>query len=525
MKNHLQAFLFTTGIIFSHFCLAQNFSRTELPTPLTTPWEILYGPDNYLWLTESGGTVVRVDPLNGNKTVVFTAPDYFSGSPLEQLQACHQPDIGQGTLGLALHPAFGTAGFNYIYFVYSYNQGTVNVPATKFKIKRLSWDPQNEMVSGDSDIVVNLPNGYDHFGGRLLAVHRNSNYYLFFAAGDLGISETNAPNCYTPPSTNPNNFTQDPAFLNGKIHRYFMDGSIPPDNPVPGNPFYTRGHRNPQGLLYNADDDILFSIEHGDRTDDEINLLIPGMNYGWKDVRGYHADNNFAGESAYISGYVPHPLLANDSLVEAFYSWCNVPQPASGPPSTWCTVAPSDGIYYNSNGIPQWTKSLLVVTLKDGAQTDQELYQFKLNPDGKSLAPSLPNDSNPKRFFGADQALNGRLRDIAVSPNGTSLYLINNFGAASDKITVYTYTGPSTVPEETKDRVVRLFPNPAEETITLEGNTGIRQLIIYHGNGRKVLSQNDPPNKVNIQFLPQGFYYAVLTSEEGTVYPLKFIKK
>lgn len=53
-----------------------------------------------------------------------------------------------------------------------------------------------------------------------------------------------------------------------------MDGSIPIDNPIPGNPFYTRGHRNPQGLMYNAIEDILYDVEHGDRTDDEITFCM-----------------------------------------------------------------------------------------------------------------------------------------------------------------------------------------------------------------------------------------------------------
>ncbi len=524
MKRILVVFFCIILFYANESCRAQNFSRSELPTVLHTPWEIVYGPDNFLWLTDSGGTVSRVDPINGNKTVVYAAPDYFDGSPLEQLQACHQPAIGSGTHGLALHPAFGTGGVDYIYFVYSYNHGTVSTPSTKFKIKRLTWDALSSTVVGDSDIVLNLPNGYDHFGGRLMAIRRNGTDYLFFTVGDLGISETNSPTCYTPQSTNPNNFAQDPSYPNGKIHRYLSDGSIPIDNPIPGNPFYTRGHRNPQGLIYNYDDDILFSIEHGDRTDDEINLLIAGMNYGWKDVRGYHADNNFPGESAFVSGYTPHPLIANDSLVEAFFSWCNVPQPASFPPSNWCTVAPSDGSYYNSNGIPQWSKSLLVVTLKDGAQVDREVYQFRLNPDGKSLAPSLPNDTNPKRFFGADQALNGRLRDIAVSPNGTSIYLINNGGAATDKITVYTYTGPSALEETSTDALIQLFPNPAGEEIRIMGAGSNPEIDIYSFNGQKILSDKGASNLVDISLLKPGLYCAVIQAENGMLYRKKFVK-
>lgn len=62
--------------------LSQTFNRSELSTPVSTPWEILYGSDNFIWVTESGGRVSRVNPSNGDKTVVYTAPDYFGGSSI-----------------------------------------------------------------------------------------------------------------------------------------------------------------------------------------------------------------------------------------------------------------------------------------------------------------------------------------------------------------------------------------------------------------------------------------------------------
>ena len=75
-------------------------------------------------------------------------------------------------------------------------------------------------------------------------------------------------------------FTFEIGYQNGEIHRFNIDGSIPFDNPFPGNSFYTGGHRKPQGPIYNTQQDILYDVEHGDRTDDEINILMPGMNYG-----------------------------------------------------------------------------------------------------------------------------------------------------------------------------------------------------------------------------------------------------
>ncbi len=254
---------------------SQSFIRSELSTTLTTPWEITYGTDNFLWLTEAGGKISRVDPTSGNKIVVYTASDYFSGSSLEQSSLCSQPNIGVGTLGLTLHPNFLNVSTSFIYYLYSYNSGTTLAPATKFKIVKLTWDAMSNTVIANTDLVTQLPTGYDHLGGRLLAITQNSISYLYLSCGDNGISETNSPTCYSPQSNNPNNFAQDPNYKNGKIHRFNIDGTIPFDNPISGNSFFTRGHRNPQGLMYNSSQNILYDIEHGDQTDDEINILQP----------------------------------------------------------------------------------------------------------------------------------------------------------------------------------------------------------------------------------------------------------
>lgn len=448
---------------------AQRFKRSELPTIVTTPWEIIYGPDHYLWVSEYGGKISRIHPVSGEKTVVYTAPDYFTGSPKEQSPLCIKPNIGTGTFGLALHPDFRTDATAFIYFLYSYNSGTVDKPATRFKIKRLRWDAATSAVTADSDIVLALSTGYDHLGGRMMIIPQNGIPYLFLTVGDNGISDMNHPTCYEPQSSNPNNWAQDPTTQNGKIHRFHLDGSIPADNPIAGNSFYTRGHRNPQGLMYNTTLSIIYDIEHGDRSDDEINILQKGMNYGWKNVRGYHTDDNYPGEAEFVKNYKPDPRIAGDSLVGPLYSFCaSATQDTSSDGANWCSIAPSDGLYYNSTGIPEWTNSLLLVTLKDGVTTDPEVYVLSLEPDG-SIAPSGSQHPNPRRFFGEDRALNGRLRDIAVSPDGRTLYLVNNYGGDRDKITVYTVdTTAISVDESSLNDDVILYPNPTTASSKVE---------------------------------------------------------
>ncbi len=503
-------------LLFSFFLKSQGFIRSELPATINSPWEIIYGPDGFLWVSESGGIVSRVDPQTGSKTVVYTAPDYFQGSPSEQSPLCFQPAIGYGTLGMALHPAFLNSATSYIYFVYSYNSGTTSVPVTRFKIARLTWSAATNAVVADTTLVPAMPSGYDHLGGRLMIVTQNAVPYLFFTVGDNGISETNSPTCYSPQSNNPNNFAQDPNYKNGKVHRFNLDGSIPATNPLPGNSFYTRGHRNPQGLMYNSAQQIIYEIEHGDRTDDEINILEAGMNYGWKFVRGFHNDNNYPGEINFVSSYTPYPGIPNDALKEPLYAWCSTPQPTISTFLDWCTVAPSDGIYYGSTGIPEWTNSLLVVTLKNGAATDQEVYQFKLNINGITLVTSTPSDPNPKKFFSADQNLNGRLRDIAVSPDGKTIYLINNGGADRDKITVYKYDATANIPvNKTKDFELTIFPNPTTDVFNVNCTETISEISIYNVQGCLLKTLYETPVTIHISDLAVGPYFVSVQTVSG----------
>ena len=504
---------------------SQTFIRTELPTALSTPWEITCGPDNFLWLTESGGKVVRVDPADGSKTVVYTAPDYFPGSPLENSLLCPEFSIGAGTLGLALHPDFMDSSSSYIYYVYSYNSGSASAPATKFRVKRLKWSAATNSVVSDTNVVNSISTGYDHLGGRLMAIKQNGTSYLFLSVGDNGRSEQNSPECYSPQSTNPNNFAQDVTTLNGKIHRFNVDGSIPSDNPIAGNSFFTRGHRNPQGLMYNPTLDLVYDIEHGDRTDDEINVLYKGMNYGWKNVRGYRDDNSYPGEGDFAANYVPDPSVPNDSLVDPLFAWCTTAV-SSEVPEDWCTVAPSGGIYYGSDGIPQWKNSLLVVTLKEGVSTEREVYQFKLQASGE-LVPSTASDPNPKKFFGEDQALNGRLRDIAVSTDGRSIYLINNGGTDADKITVYqvdTATFISVHPSLRRD--IQLFPNPVGDMLTIEGldnDTDLLDIQITTLLGTSTSVAMDQAHRIDVSGLTNGIHFIHLIFKSNTSM-LKFIK-
>lgn len=498
---------------------SQKFTRSELITGLSGPWEIIYGPDGYLWITESGGRVTRVNPANGTKTTVYQAPDYFGGSPLEQLQVCFMPNIGAGTYGMALNPDF-MSGSPFVYFMYSYNKGTQNAPDTRFKIVRLTWDKASGSIVAATNLIQDLPNGYDHFGGRILIIPQEGMYYLFLTIGDHGISGENNPSCYNPQSLNPNNQAQNPAFMNGKVHRFHLDGSVPANNPIPGNSFYTRGHRNPQGLMFNTKEQLIYSIEHGDRTDDEINLLSPGKNYGWKQVRGYSSDDNFPGELNFAQSYTPHPLVPNDGLVDPLFSWCSVAQPSVLVYLDWCTVAPSDGLYYNSAAIPDWSNSLLVVTLKNGSQTDCQVYRFKLSENGRNLVPSSAIQANPTTYFAEDQNLNGRLRDICISPDGKKLFLINNGGTDSDKIIVYTLIEEPLLPEIFS---LTFAPNPFTRTFTISCSETLTHVKVSNELGQTIKECYPVNKETEIVLENAGFYLVSCLTQSGQTFTKKLI--
>ena len=207
--------------------------------------------------------------------------------------------------------------------------------------------------------------------------------------------------------------------------------------------------------------------------------------------------------------------------IPALYSFCAIQSNGSSNYLDWCTVAPSDGIYYNSSGIPEWTNSLLVTTLKNGSSTDMEVMQFKLLENGK-LAPSSSSLPTPTPFFGEDQNLNGRLRDIAVSPSGKTIFLINNGGTNADKITVYNYVAP----DNPSDNLFWIYPNPSTDQLTLEfaENSHPTAINVADIHGKLVYSNTLNFTAIDVKEWLDGMYF--ITAETATQkLMLKYIKQ
>jgi glucose/arabinose dehydrogenase len=328
-------------VTIRHSILTQNLAQ---------PWEIVWGADNFIWMTERGGRISRVNPHTGAVQVVHMVADV-------------QANGEGGLLGMALHPSFSANPF--VYVSYNYNNN-----GYKEKVVRFTYN--GGTLAAPLVLIDNIAAASIHNGSRLLIVGDK----LFITTGDAADQPS----------------AQNSTSRNGKILRINLDGSIPADNPTANNPVWSSGHRNPQGLVMVGDK--LFASEHGPDSDDEINIIEKGRNYGWPNVKGFC---NEAGEQSFCS--------AN-----------NVKEPVK----TWTPTAAVCGMeYYNSDSIPQWKNSLLVVTLKNS-----RLYQLQLNGTQTGEA-------------GTTEFLNnvyGRMRDVCVAPNG-KVYICTGNGS-NDKIVV-----------------------------------------------------------------------------------------
>ncbi len=213
---------------------------------LDVPWELIWGPDNFLWVSERKGNVLRINPANGDKQVILdlTSQVWQSGE--------------SGLLGMVLHPDFQANPF--VYLVYTYQTGS------GVQEKLVQYQYASNALSNPTVLLDNLPANSTHNGSRLLVLPDKT---LLMTTGDI----QNAP------------LAQDIRSLSGKILRLNLNGSVPTDNPIAGSYVYSFGHRNPQGLLWHPNGK-LYATEHGPDIDDELNIIVPNRNFGWPNIVG-----------------------------------------------------------------------------------------------------------------------------------------------------------------------------------------------------------------------------------------------
>jgi PQQ-dependent dehydrogenase (s-GDH family) len=410
----------------------KEFRQTEVVTGLAGPWELTWGPDNMLWVTErTGRRITRVNPATGERKVAVT---------IEEVLA---PGGQDGLLGLALD-----LRNNFIYTAYTYTDRSLPPHETRAaaspyrflytKIVRFTYDRARETLSNPITLVAGLPAGNDHQAGRMKI---GPDRKLYYTIGDQGNNQLG--NYCTPieaqrlPTQTEIRAKNYAAYV-GKTLRLNLDGSIPKDNPEIASVrshVFTYGHRNPQGIDFGPDG-TLYESEHGPKTDDEINILKAGANYGWPHVAGKKDGQAYEyarwAESTTpcaqikfsdlaIAATVPHEAeaafirpftepIATMFTVPTGYNFSD-PVCRGTDYICWPTIGASSIEHYGTpgnSGIPGWDKMLLVTALKRGS-----LYVAALSADGQSVRGPF------SRYFQSDN----RYRDTAVSPDGKTIYI------------------------------------------------------------------------------------------------------
>jgi PQQ-dependent dehydrogenase (s-GDH family) len=398
----------------------ERFVRRALASGLENPWQMRWGPDGRLWVTErTAGRVVRVNPADGSRAVALTIPD---------LVQHHGQD---GLLGLALHPdLLANRGTDFVYLALTHDTDPGPAEVRRLMIRRYVYDARTGTLGSPATVLDNLPAGNDHISGRLVF---GLDQKLYLTIGDQGYNQLSL---YCSPIHAQELPTEDDVRskrfekYEGKVLRIALDGSVPSDNPVikgVRSHVYSYGHRNAQGLIQ-APDGKLYASEHGPSMDDELNLIQPGKNYGWPYVAGYRDDRVYV--YANWSRSAPEPcatlkfndIVAPPSVPQQKESAWDAPDfmpPLRtfftvGPDYRFAeqgnaTIAPSGiDVYTAANGIRGWARSVLVTGLIRGT-----VYRVKLNEAGDAaVGPTL-------EYFKARD----RYRDILIGPDGRTIYL------------------------------------------------------------------------------------------------------
>jgi len=396
-----------------------KFTRRIVASDLSDPWEVAWGPDGFLWVTErTGKRVTRINPATGEKSIALT------------LTEAHQDIAQDGLLGMAFDPGLLRGpdnNFVYLYFTYLFDAGP---PVTRRgKLRRYTYDAKTATLGNPVDLVSGLPVGTDHISGRLAFGPDNK---LYLSIGDEGanfLANACLPNRAQETPSAAEVQRKDWLRYQGKLLRINLDGSIPADNPIINgvrSHIYTYGHRNIQGIAFGLAGK-LYTAEHGPSSDDEVNLIRPGGNYGWPNVAGYRDDKAYAygnwsaapscSTLKFNADNIPPEVptqkesdFHHPDFVEPIQTFFTVPDSSKFRTEGNATAALSGMVLYGDNaGIPGWANSLLVTGMRQGT-----VYRLKLSDDGNKVV------GEPEPLF---KSVN-RPRDIAIAPGGKRIYVV-----------------------------------------------------------------------------------------------------
>lgn len=421
-------------------------------TGLDIPWEIIYGPDGFIWTTERKGLISRIDPVAQTKTII-----------LDIVSLVYQ-NSESGLLGMVLHPDFATTPEVFIAYTYG-SFSNIQEKVVKYTYNGTSL--VNEVI-----LIDNIVGNTTHNGSRIAILPDNT---LLFSTGD-------AQNQALP---------QDINELNGKVLRINLDGTIPTDNAFAGNPVYTYGHRNVQGILQHPNGKIYVS-EHGASTDDEFQILEIGRNYGWPSVEGFCDPG---GEETFCNA---------NNVMEPLVAWTP-------------TNAPSDMVYYENPLFPEFDGRVLMTVLKD-----KRIIAMDLSADGLSVVD--------EDHYLIDQF--GRLRDICVGPQN-EIYLATNGASWSNtnpnthNIIVLRALDNSGLNQLGQDSF-QVYPNPIQDNFTIVTSESLigSVISICDMSGRAVFNTEliNANMTIDAMTLSKGVYEIRITNDLGETVSRKIVK-
>ena len=483
---------------------------------------------------------------------------------------------------MALHPDL-LSGKPYVYVAFVYfkygNSGSPNNSQCsgttgshpcfyKTKIVRYTYNLVNKSLGSPVTVLDDISGSNDHNSGRIKI---GPDLKLYYTVGDMGAGQFN--------NLNRQNNAQDPDVYEGKVLRLNTEPDSDPNDPadpynewIPNdNPFtnsttgytlatYSYGHRNAQGLAWGnvGGVDRLYSSEHGDKSDDEVNIIEAGQNYGWPHVAG-KCDNNYNT----FDGFSTNDQLAGQNVgrEDTFCTNHNVKEPIfqlmgatptqingenSGNIYTWYTVAPSSIEFYDGTYIPGWHNSLLVTSLKYG------LFRLKLNTAGTGIDPnSTPNPIDTIPYFHGF-----RIRDLAIAPTGDTLFfIIDSTGNTSGPTGGFNGSGSSNLTDgggkilraifatqlDLKDYVpknpindrtyVSVYPNPTSKMIYVESIRGMHKPLrveLYDELGRKIVDETTSKDNFGIdigQFMNGVYILKLYNGNDVLITTEKILKK
>lgn len=328
---------------------------------LRVPWALAWTSPSRLLVTERPGRI---------RAIVDGA---LSAVPLLTLPV----SIGaeQGLMGLTIDPAYADNAYLYVCYTVETEDGLAN------RIERLT--DRGDVIVRDQ-VLLELTPSAEYHAGCALAFGPDEKLYI--TMGDA----------------REKTLAQDTRATAGKILRTERNGAVPDDNPFPNSLTWSYGHRNPQGITWNADG-LMYSTEHGPSVvdgpagGDEVNRIAKGANYGW-------------------------PIVSHERIAEGTVAPLSVFTPAE---------APASALLYTATSLPQFTGDLFFGALK--GEGIVRISFTESEPDIVERVEKLPNISY------------GRIRAVAQGPDGAIYFSTSNHDGRGD-------------PSADDDRIFRIVP-------------------------------------------------------------------